>query len=419
MQINKGKAQYWLKLISITGSAQIIVQAVGFLSGILVIRLLPVQEYALYTLANTMLGMMTLLSNGGISTGVLALGGKVWQDKTKLGAVLATGLDLRRKFAVCSLLVSLPILAYLLLHHGANILTTTLISISLIPAFFTSLSDNLLQIPVKLHQAITPLQKNQVAVGLGRLALTGVTLFAFPWAFVAIIGYGIPRIWGNLRLREIANGFVDKDAAVNREDREEILKMVKKILPTSIYFALSGQLSIWLISIFGNTSSVAQLGALGRLSMVLTLLSSLISTLMLPRFAKTPKIKGILIKRFFTIVMITVLSCMLMIVCSSLFSSYILMIFGSDYLYLSRELLLYVISSCIALLSGIISALNNSRGWILNPVVLISISVIAIIVGISIFDISTLRGVLYYNIFMNIIGLVRIFSYTLLRMKKI
>ena len=70
MTINKQKINYWLKLITITGLAQVIVQAVGFISGILVIRLLPVQEYALYTLANTMLGTMTVLSDGGISTSV-------------------------------------------------------------------------------------------------------------------------------------------------------------------------------------------------------------------------------------------------------------------------------------------------------------------------------------------------------------
>ncbi len=63
---------YWGKLISITGSAQIIVQAVGFVSGILIIRLLPVQEYAFYTLVNTMLGTVALLVDGGISTGAMA-----------------------------------------------------------------------------------------------------------------------------------------------------------------------------------------------------------------------------------------------------------------------------------------------------------------------------------------------------------
>ena len=112
------KAMHWGKLISITGGAQMIVQAVGFICGILIIRLLPVQEYALYTLVNTMLGTISVLADGGISSGVMAQGAKVWQDKEKLGEVLATGLDLRRKFAIGSLLISVPILFYLLIHKN-------------------------------------------------------------------------------------------------------------------------------------------------------------------------------------------------------------------------------------------------------------------------------------------------------------
>jgi hypothetical protein len=95
---------------------------VGFVCGILIIRLSPVQEYAFYTLANTMLGTMTVLSDGDISTGVMDQGGKVCKDKEKLGVVLATGLDLRRKFAIGSLLVSAPVLLYLLMHNKASCL---------------------------------------------------------------------------------------------------------------------------------------------------------------------------------------------------------------------------------------------------------------------------------------------------------
>jgi hypothetical protein len=46
------------------------------LYGILIIRLLPV-EYAFYTLANTMHRTMTVLADGGITTGVMSQVGKV------------------------------------------------------------------------------------------------------------------------------------------------------------------------------------------------------------------------------------------------------------------------------------------------------------------------------------------------------
>ncbi|RYE13089.1 MAG: hypothetical protein EOP51_30380 [Sphingobacteriales bacterium] len=101
----------WGKMFTITGSAQSIVQGLGLVCGIIIIRMLPTQEYAFYTLTNTMLGTMTILADGGIASGVMAQGGKVWQDKTKLGKVLATGMSLRFKFALAGcLLLSKPLL---------------------------------------------------------------------------------------------------------------------------------------------------------------------------------------------------------------------------------------------------------------------------------------------------------------------
>jgi O-antigen/teichoic acid export membrane protein len=151
-----GKVVQWGKMAAITASAQAAVQVLAFLSGILVIRLLPVEQYAFYTIANTMLGMIMVLSDGGISIGVMAAGGKVWQDRHKLGTVLATGMDLRRKFALVALAVAVPLLIYLLAHNHASPLTIALVVLLLIPAVWAGLSDNMLQIAPKLHQAIWP-----------------------------------------------------------------------------------------------------------------------------------------------------------------------------------------------------------------------------------------------------------------------
>jgi len=85
----------WGRLLAITDSKQALAQALGLISGIIVIRLLPIQEYALYTLANTMLGTMIVLANSGLLTGLLAEGGKVWQNPQKFGIVLVTGLKIR------------------------------------------------------------------------------------------------------------------------------------------------------------------------------------------------------------------------------------------------------------------------------------------------------------------------------------
>lgn len=395
----------WGKLISITGSAQIIVQALGFACGILVIRLLPVQEYAFYTLANTMLGTMTVLADSGISTGVMAQGGKVWQDKEKLGAVLATGLDLRKKLGLASVVVSVPILGYLLLHNGASIIMTLLISVALIPAFYATLSDSLLEIVPKLHQNILCLQKNQVGVGLGRLLLTGLTIFVFPWAFIAIFGAGLPRILGNIQLRKIVYDVADKSQKTDKEIRIEILALVKRIMPTSIYYCVSGQITIWLISVFGNTTFLAQLGALSRLNVMLSIFSAIIATLIIPRFAKLASNKYVLLQRFMQIMGILSVLLSVVVVIVYLFPIPILRILGDDYKELPFELLLSIISSCVGLLGGIVFNLYSSRGWAMSPITLISINLLAIIVFANLLDLSSLRGALYFNIALGLVAL--------------
>lgn len=409
----------WTKLISITGSAQIIVQAVGFASGILIIRLLPVEEYAFYTLANTMLGTMAVLTDGGISIGVMSAGGKVWEDKQKLGTVLATGLDLRRKFAIGSLIVSIPILFYLLLHNGASWLMTVLISLAMIPAFYAALSDSLLEIIPKLKQTILPLQQNQVEVGLGRLLLTGLFIFAFPFGYIAILAAGIPRIWGNIRLRKIVYKLAAIDQEPDVEVKKEILDLVKRILPTSIYYCVSGQITIWLISIFGNTTSLAQLGALGRLSVMLSVFGAIITTLIVPRFAKLALDKKLLLERFIQILFMLIVLLSIVVLIVYLFPTPILWILGKGYRDLNDELLLSIIGSCIGLITGIVFSLYSSRGWAMSPILMIAINLASITFLASVLDLSNLSGALYFNIWLECIVFIQLTLFSLYKIIKL
>jgi O-antigen/teichoic acid export membrane protein len=389
----------WGKLISITGSAQLIVQGVGFACGILIIRLLPVQEYAFYTLANTMLGTMTVLADGGISTGVMSQGGKVWQDKEKMGIVLATGLDLRKKFAIGSLLISIPILFYLLMHNGASVLMASLIAIALIPAFFAALSDSLLEIVPKLHQTILPLQKNQVAVGVGRLLMSAITMLVFPWAFVAILAAGIPRIWGNFQLRKIVYGLTTKDQQPDMVVRKEVLALVKRIMPTSIYYCISGQISIWIISFFGSATSVAQLGALGRFGIVFNFISVLMLTLIIPRFARIATNSKLIVLRFMQLQFFLIVVGGLFVLFFFIFDKQFLWLLGKSYKGLNKELLLISISGSLLLLSGITNSLLSVQSIIIPPILFITITISVQIITLFLVPMDTVSGVILFGVF--------------------
>ena len=412
------KVLAWGKLVSITGSTQLVVQAIGFACGILVIRLLPTQEYALYTLANTMLGTMIVLADGGIASGVMAQSGKVWQDRTRMGVVLTTGLELRKKFATGSLLVATPVLVYLLRHHGASWPMALLIVAALIPAFLSSLAGNLLEIAPKLHQDIVPLQKIQVGNNSGRLVLQCLVLFAFPWAFVAVLAAGLPQLWANWRLRTISQPYADSDQISDPVIRREILAVVKRMLPDAIYFCLSGQITVWLISLVGSTAAVAQIGALGRLAMLLTLFSVVFNTIVSPRFARLPTGSQLLLTRYLQLQAGLAVLCLGIVGGTWLFSNQLLWVLGKNYANLQTELVLNMAAGSLSLMYGASFYLCAFRGWAINPLIFIPISILSIASGVTFLDISTLRGIITLNIFVVSIQLIMLTIYSILKMRR-
>jgi O-antigen/teichoic acid export membrane protein len=415
---NYSKISGWVRLVTITGSAQVLIQLIGLVSGILVIRLLTTNEYALYTLANTMLGTMTVLADAGIATSVLAEGGKVWKDRQKFGAVLSTGLYLRKKFAIVSLFIATPILLYLLMDNHAGWLMSVVLFISLIPAFFSSLSGYLLEIGPKLHQDISPLQKIQIGANVARLLLLTLSLFVLPLAFIAVLAAGIPQLFANMRLRKISAVYADWHQKYEPETASRILKNVKKLFPEAMYYCFSGQITLWLISIFGTTAAIAQIGALGRLAITLNLFSVLFGILIMPRFARLPNKQDLLLRRYLQILTGTLILSVLIVITVWLFSSQVLWVLGDNYISLNKEVVLIIINACLGLLYGISFNLSTCRGWVINPIIIISASLVSILCAALLFNVSTLQGVIWFNIAISLVQVIIITVYNFIRIAR-
>lgn len=412
------KAIEWGKLLTIAGGAQIFVQFVSLVAGIMVIRLLSIREYALYTLANTILGTMVILADGGIASGVMAEGRKVWQDREQLGVVIATGLDLRKKFAIGSFVIATPVLYYLLRSHGASWIMSGLIILALVPGFTTALSGALLHVAPKLQQDIAPLQKNQVTITLIRLALQSLTLFTFPLAFVAILSAGLPQIWSNIALRKISTPYAVLSMMPDPAVRHRILLLIKRILPTSVYSCLSGQITIWLTSILGTTTALAQVGALSRVAVALGLFTVLFNTLIAPRFARMPDDNSkLLLNRYLQIQLGLLLLCSIIVGTVWLLSTKILWVLGYEFSSLKTELMLSVGNGCLALVSAASYSIFTSKGWIIHPAIYITCNLAAILCGLLLFKTYTLKGILILNIFVTTIEAFLYFFYILINIR--
>jgi O-antigen/teichoic acid export membrane protein len=413
------KTFYWFKLVSITGSAQAIIQGLGLLTGLFIIRTLSLKEYAYYTIANTMLGAMSVLADTGISTGVMAEGAKAWNDNKSLGEILATALSIQKTFAILSIGVSIPILAYLLMRQNAGWLTIIFITIALIPGFLAFLTDSVFEILPRIKGDIVPLQKNQILVAIFRIVMIVISLLFLPFTAIALLANGIPRIYGNLKLKKIVYKYVNKNENQNEKIKKSIFSFIKKMSPGAIYFCLSGQITPWLISFFGNTQSIAEVGALSRLSMVLGLVTTIFAILIVPKFARTLNNKWILLKRIGVIFLMLFLLCIFVTAATYFFPNAFLFLLGSKFSHLQIELVYSILAACIMLMSNAAFSLYTSRGWLINPWLAIFINVIFIVVGAFWFNVSTLRGILLFNIFLALSELLLQGGFLLLKILKI
>ena len=187
--------------------------------------------------------------------------------------------------------------------------------------------------------------------------------------------------------------------------RKEILRVVSRILPNIIFFAVSGQIVIWILSVFGNTNELASIGALGRFSILIGLFTTVLGTLFVPRFSRLGDHKTKLVKAFllFQLILFVFTSFVMLVV--FLFPTQMLWILGASYSGLSSELFLILLSNCIGLITSMTGQLIGSRGHFLNPFLVIAMNLGTVTVAFFIWDLSTLHGILYYSILYQCISL--------------
>ncbi|MBD2626930.1 polysaccharide biosynthesis protein [Trichormus variabilis] len=387
---------HWTKLLGKFVSVQIIVQALTFASGLFIVRTLEQREYAYYTIATTMQGTMTLLADMGISIGLSAIGGKVWEDRYRFGQLINTALYLRYYLAAVSITVVTPISIWMLFRNGASLLYAILITIVVLVGLYFQLTIGVLNIVPRLHSQVSRIQKLDLTLNISRIVLLGVSyLTLFNTALVtsaSSIALGIQRLLlGNLVIDNI-----DRKAPLNEEDKAEITKIIQKSAPNTIFYCFQGQITVWLLSIFGNVQTVAEIGALGRLSVIFAVISSVMNGIVLPSFARCQSPK-LLFRRYCQILCTMSIFSAALVGLAALFPSQFLWILGSKYAHLQSELILVIVSSGLFFVVNTMWSLNASKAWLDLIWLQIPGTLMAQIVAVFLVNVTTLKGAIIFG----------------------
>jgi uncharacterized DUF497 family protein len=199
-------------------------------------------------------------------------------------------------------------------------------------------------------------------------------------------------------LHSYVAGVVDLKAEENAEDRREIVRLTKHLAANAVFYCLQGQITIFLISFFARrANSVAEVGALGRLAMIFTVVSNLLANVFVPAFARCQNRRK-LVWLFVMIMGGVVLFSAIILAGAAIYPQQFLLVLGNKYAHLHRELLLMVGGAVIGAVTGTLWALNASKAWVTGSWLYIPITLAMQIALIPFTDFASVSSVLTFNL---------------------
>ena len=392
------RALHRARIVGSFAIVQAVVQVIGFCAGIILVRKLEQREYAYFTIANTMQNTINVLADIGISVGVVSIGGRVWHDRHRFGQLINTALDARKKLGVVAIIVVTPFLYFLLARNGASISYSAILIVFVLAGILIQLSVGVLGVVPRLRSDIGRIQSIDLTCAIVRLVVLASLMYLFLNAGVAIAVATATFLLQYAMLRKYLAGVIDLDAPQNAEDRHEIVRLVKHLAPNAVFFCLQGQITVFLISFFAkHATSIAEVGALGRLAMIFAVLSNLLTNIFVPAFARCQEPRKLRLL-YLVIVGGAAVFSLVVLVSAGFFPHPFLFVLGSKYAHLEHELFLMVAVAVGAAMTGTLWALNASKAWVTGAWLYVPLTLATQIALVPYTDFSSVSAVLIFNL---------------------
>lgn len=383
------------------------------ISGFLIVRLLSKSEYAAYTIAASLQTLLNALTDCGIGWGLNAVGGPIWNDSSRLRGLIQIALRLRGYLTIVAVPMTVASAIYLLRKNSVSWTNTAALTAIVIGTIWGTFLTTIYGTSLRLRALYTTAQKFDLLAAFLRLALVASFAFFFLNAIAAVAITALTATLQGLLVRRKTDKLLPAEPKEEESDRRALIGLMKKQALATLFFAYQGQITIWIISIFGSTEKVADVGALTRLAVLFAIIGSIVTGLTAPTLARCNSLRQ-LVQLFAIELLAYSVFATTLFVLSLIFPETLLWILGGRYSSLTHEVPLLVGAAVIGGLITIIHSLALSRGWIWQTW-MIPITTLAVqLISAAFLDLDTVSGVLWFGIFSSLPSLL-IVSYMVTR----
>ena len=368
--------------------------------GLLCVRLLPVSDYAKFAIIFGFMGTLTVLTDT-VTTGTIApLVGDRLSDRKLIADYIATTRHIVTMVYFAIAPIATVVLLVALSRHEWTVLNNLqIVAAILFISWFARIGGTYATV-LFLMRDRTFFYRVQIIGSLGSLIL-----LCFAWAihelnlYVCVLLNCAQVVYQATSTYRRARFLLQEDGRVNRTMQRQVVQLAFPGVPGAVFYALQGQIMLMLLVLIGRgTTSIANLGALGRLGQILTFFSMVNPVFVEPFFAKLQEDK--VFQRYVLAVGLAALSLGMFCATGFLFPQYYLLLLGPHYQNLRFEVGLIILSSSLGFLAGYMHTIHTSRRFVYwwNNIV----NIVAI-VGIQAyciwrFDLTVLRNLLLMNV---------------------
>jgi O-antigen/teichoic acid export membrane protein len=373
-----GRLKRWLLLASQYAGAQLGIRAISSIAALLLVHLLSVQEYGIYTLLLANLTFLVGVSDFG-ATGSLMY---FWRRSKARAAVFSSYLGavfrLRQSLFLISAVGSL---AYLVIISslGKYELRTLAYGTSLMLAgtwFLIQVGTWLAVFRIQgrftesyLVEATSEFVK---LAGVATMWLAGFHSSTF--AMATMLMGAIGAAWMIHRMNPATAGQVKAQGTSTERKlvKRAVLGQVLPAAPWTLFFVAQGPLIAWLAAGFGSVQNLAELGALGRISALIAMVSGFTIGVLIPRLSNVHDERTYF--RYYVLWWVVLLAFGSLVLGIAWISpKYVLWLIGHQYSQLRTELALSLLTALVMTLEWYAGGINRARGWMGGQALRISV----------------------------------------------
>ncbi|HET9628075.1 MAG TPA: hypothetical protein VFP14_01185 [Novosphingobium sp.] len=264
----------------------VVIQAASAVAGLILARAMPVDGYAVYTVAMTVIGAIWVITRSGIQTAFAAELGKVWPDRSEAAAALSAALRSRLWISALTMPPILAASVYLLRQAGSQGWELWACAAILLLLWAADLRASLFDLVLYFDQQTGTVRLLDSVLAILRmfavLALAAVQVVTLVPALLTTLFVTAGRVpLLQRRSRQLLGPELPApDAALTRM----VTRVAGRQVPTDVFFCFQSQLVLFYLAQAGSFE-LATYGALGRIAQLLAPFSTLTLAFFVPAFA--------------------------------------------------------------------------------------------------------------------------------------